>query len=92
MAGMVVCLLVGRRLVERLGLGRCMMVAAVAGIIRWSAAAQTAAFPVMALVEPLHGLTFALLPLAQDTGPASAPSSLARCRATALRASRSMAR
>ncbi len=77
-AEVVVFLLVGRRLVERLGPGRCMMVAAMAGIVRWGAAAQTAAFPVMALVEPLHGLTFALLHLAcMDTIGRVVPAPLA---------------
>ena len=59
-----VFLLFGRSLLERLGPSRAMMLAAVAGIVRWGTAAQTALFPVMALVEPLHGLTFALLHLA----------------------------
>ncbi len=59
-----VFLLFGRSLLERLGPSRAMMLAAVAGIVRWGTAAQTARFPVMALVEPLHGLTFALLHLA----------------------------
>ena len=39
------------------------MLSAAAGVVRWGVAAQTAALPVMALVEPLHGLTFALLHL-----------------------------
>ena len=34
------------------------------GVIRWSVTAVTAWLPAMALVEPLHGLTFALLRLA----------------------------
>jgi MFS transporter, PPP family, 3-phenylpropionic acid transporter len=38
--------------------------AASAGIVRWSVTAVTAWLPAMALVEPLHGLTFALLHLA----------------------------
>ena len=38
--------------------------AASAGVVRWSVTAVTAWFPAMALVEPLHGLTFALLHLA----------------------------
>ena len=63
-AEVVVFLFLGRRLLQRLGPGRAMMLAACAGIIRWGAAAMTAWFPVMALVEPLHGLTFALLHLA----------------------------
>jgi MFS transporter, PPP family, 3-phenylpropionic acid transporter len=57
-------LYVGQRLLERVGPGRAMMLSAIAGIIRWGTAAQTAWFPAMALVEPLHGLTFALLHLA----------------------------
>ena len=63
-AEIVVFLLLGRRILDRIGPGRAMMLAALAGIVRWGAAAQTAWFPVMALVEPLHGLTFALLHLA----------------------------
>ncbi len=62
-AEVVVFLLLGRRLLERLGPARAMMLAALAGMVRWSAAALTAWFPLMALVEPLHGLTFALLHL-----------------------------
>ena len=77
-AEVVVFLFVGRRLLERLGPGRAMALSAVAGIVRWSAAAQTAWFPVMALVEPLHGLTFALLHLAcMDTIGRVVPASLA---------------
>src|SRR5580698_9400553 len=38
--------------------------AASAGIVRWSVTAVTPWLPAMALVEPLHGLTFALLHLA----------------------------
>jgi len=63
-AEVVVFLLLGRRLLERLGPARAMMLAAVAGMLRWGTAARTAWFPAMALVEPLHGLTFALLHLA----------------------------
>ncbi len=63
-AEVLVFLWLGRRLLDRLGPGRAMALAAVAGIVRWGTAAQTAWFPAMALVEPLHGLTFALLHLA----------------------------
>lgn len=59
-----VFLFLGRRLLERYGPGTAMTLAASAGIVRWGTAAQTAWFPAMALVEPLHGLTFALLHLA----------------------------
>jgi len=63
-AEVVIFLLLGRGLLERIGPGRAMMAAALAGMVRWGAAAQTAWFPAMAMVEPLHGLTFALLHLA----------------------------
>ena len=63
-AEVVVFLFLGQRLLQRLGPGRAMILAAAAGIVRWSTAAQTAWFPAMAVTEPLHGLTFALLHLA----------------------------
>ena len=63
-AEVVVFVLVGQRLLKALGPGRAMLLSATAGIVRWGAAAQTAWFPVMAVTEPLHGLTFALLHLA----------------------------
>ena len=60
----VVFLFLGRRILDRLGPSRAMLLSACAGMLRWGAVAITAAFPVMAIVEPLHGLTFALLHLA----------------------------
>ena len=63
-AEVVVFLFLGRRILDRLGPARALILAAAAGIIRWGTAAQTARFPIMAVVEPLHGLTFALLHLA----------------------------
>jgi MFS transporter, PPP family, 3-phenylpropionic acid transporter len=39
-------------------------VAALAGLLRWTVMAQSAAVLALALVQPLHGLTFALLHLA----------------------------
>jgi MFS transporter, PPP family, 3-phenylpropionic acid transporter len=63
-AEVVVFSVLGPRLLKRFGPGRSMMLAAVAGVVRWGTAAQTAWFPAMAIVEPLHGLTFALLHLA----------------------------
>ncbi len=63
-AEVVVFVFIGPALLSRLGPGRAMTLSALAGIVRWGTAAQTAWFPVMALVEPLHGLTFALLHLA----------------------------
>jgi PPP family 3-phenylpropionic acid transporter len=55
---------IGPPLLRWLGPARAMMLSAVAGILRWGTAAQTAWFPVIAMVQPLHGLTFALLHLA----------------------------
>jgi PPP family 3-phenylpropionic acid transporter len=55
---------IGSRLLNRLGPARAIALSATAGVVRWSLAALTAWFPVMAVVEPLHGLTFALLHLA----------------------------
>ena len=63
-AEVAVFLLLGRGMVERLGPARAMTLSALAGVVRWGTAAQTAWFPVMLVVEPLHGLTFALLHLA----------------------------
>jgi PPP family 3-phenylpropionic acid transporter len=63
-AEVVVFLYLGRWLLNRLGPARGLILAALAGVVRWITAAQTAWLPFMALVEPLHGLTFALLHLA----------------------------
>lgn len=63
-AEVVVFVAVGPALLARLGPSKAMLLAASAGIVRWSTAAVTAWFPAMVLVEPLHGLTFALLHLA----------------------------
>ena len=77
-AEVVVFLLLGRQMLERLGPGRAMTLAAVAGVVRWGTAAQTAWFSAMALVEPLHGLSFALLHLAcMDVIGRSVPKELA---------------
>ena len=56
--------MVGPALLRWLGPARGAALAASAGVIRWSITAVTAWLPAMALVEPLHGLTFALLHLA----------------------------
>ncbi len=63
-AELFVFVVIGPVLLRRLGPAKSMVVCAVAGIVRWGMAALTAWFPLMALVEPLHGLTFALLHLA----------------------------
>lgn len=60
----VVFLLIGPRLLARLGPTGLAMLAAAAGVLRWAAMASTAALPVQFLLQPLHGLTFAALHLA----------------------------
>jgi MFS transporter, PPP family, 3-phenylpropionic acid transporter len=54
----------GRSLIDRLGPSGAAMLAASAGILRWGVMAQTSWLPALAMIEPLHGLTFALLHLA----------------------------
>ena len=56
--------LFGRRLLDGLGPGRAAALCAGAGVLRWMVMAQTAWVPALMLVQPLHGLTFALLHLA----------------------------
>ncbi len=64
LAEVAVFLLLGPWLLARLGPGGALMLAAAAGVLRWAVEAMTAWWPAMALVQPLHGLTFALLHLA----------------------------
>lgn len=51
----------GRPLLNRFGSAGAVTLSAIAGVVRWTAGANSAAFPVMAAGEPLHGLTFGLL-------------------------------
>ena len=53
----------GPWLIARLGPRRAAALSASAGIVRWTAMATTNALPVLATVQALHGLTFALLHL-----------------------------
>ena len=77
-AELFVFVFIGGWLLERLGPARAMALAAAAGAVRWGTAALTASFPVMAMVEPLHGLTFALLHLAcMDVITRTVPAELA---------------
>ena len=77
-AEVVVFFFLGRRVLERLGPAGALAVSALAGIVRWGAAATTASFWVMASVEPLHGLTFALMHLAcMDVIKRTVPATLA---------------
>lgn len=54
----------GPWLLARLGTVHAAMLASGMGVLRWSIMATTASLPVLAAVQPMHGLTFALLHLA----------------------------
>jgi PPP family 3-phenylpropionic acid transporter len=62
-AEVLVFVLVGPTLVDRIGARGAMAIAATAGVVRWSVMALTAAVGPVAVVQPLHGFTFALLHL-----------------------------
>ncbi|AWN40366.1 MFS transporter [Methylobacterium durans] len=63
-AEVLVFLVAGPWLIERLGPGPCLALAAGAGALRWAVTAQTVALPAIVAIQLLHGLTFALLHLA----------------------------
>ena len=63
-AEVLVFLWIGPALVARLGPSGAATLAAGAGVVRWVVMSQSAAPAALALVQPLHGLTFALLHLA----------------------------
>jgi PPP family 3-phenylpropionic acid transporter len=60
----LVFLLIGPTLIRHIGPGGACALAAGAGVIRWSVLACTTSPTLLGLVQPLHGLTFALLHLA----------------------------
>ena len=60
----LVFFLIGPPLVARLTPRGAIVLAALAGVLRWAVMAQTTDVVALALVQPLHGLTFALLHLA----------------------------
>ena len=62
-AEVVIFLFLGRPLLNWVGPAGAVMIAAAAGIVRWATMAETASLAALAAVEPLHGLTFALLHL-----------------------------
>jgi PPP family 3-phenylpropionic acid transporter len=63
-AEVLVFFLLGPWLIERIGPKGAIVIAAVAGGARWIVMSQTTSVAAMALIQPLHGLTFALLHLA----------------------------
>jgi MFS transporter, PPP family, 3-phenylpropionic acid transporter len=63
-AEVIVFLVAGPLLVRHLGPAYAAMLAAGAGVVRWTVLGATTQLVPLALVEPLHGLTFAVLHLA----------------------------
>jgi MFS transporter, PPP family, 3-phenylpropionic acid transporter len=63
-AEVLVFFIIGPTLVTWLTPAGALAVAALAGMLRWAVMAQSAAVMALALVQPLHGITFALLHLA----------------------------
>jgi PPP family 3-phenylpropionic acid transporter len=63
-AEVFVFFVLGPALVTRLTAAGAAALAALAGMLRWAVMAQTTEVMALALVQPLHGLTFALLHLA----------------------------
>jgi PPP family 3-phenylpropionic acid transporter len=63
-AEVLVFFVVGPALVTRLTPAGALAIAALAGTLRWAVMAQTTDVIALALVQPLHGITFALLHLA----------------------------
>jgi MFS transporter, PPP family, 3-phenylpropionic acid transporter len=63
-AEVVVFFGIGPALLARVGAGPALVLAATAGVVRWTTMATTTSLGALALVQPLHGLTFALLHLA----------------------------
>jgi MFS transporter, PPP family, 3-phenylpropionic acid transporter len=63
-AEVIVFVLVGPALLDRFGARGAAALAAAAGIIRWSIEGVSTSVLVLSILQPLHGLTFALLHLA----------------------------
>jgi PPP family 3-phenylpropionic acid transporter len=63
-AEVLVFFVIGPALVKRLTPAGAVATAALAGMVRWTVAAQTTDVIALGLVQPLHGITFALLHLA----------------------------
>ena len=63
-AEVLVFFIIGPALITRLTPAGALAVAALAGMLRWAVMAQTTDMVALALVQPLHGITFALLHLA----------------------------
>jgi PPP family 3-phenylpropionic acid transporter len=64
LAEVVVFFVVGPLVLDRFGPSGAAAMAAIAGVVRWTAMSATTDIAALALVQPLHGLTFAILHLA----------------------------
>jgi PPP family 3-phenylpropionic acid transporter len=64
LAEVIVFVLIGPWLIKRISVNGAMMLAVGAGVLRWSVAAFTTGPWILACIQPLHGLTFALFHLA----------------------------
>jgi PPP family 3-phenylpropionic acid transporter len=64
LAEVVVFFLIGPWVLRKITPETAMTVAALAAVLRWAVMAQTSSVLTLAFLEPLHGLTFALLHLA----------------------------
>ncbi|MGE3778449.1 MAG: MFS transporter [Pirellulaceae bacterium] len=64
LAEVLMFFLLGPWLIRRIGPGKSMALAALAGVLRWSIAAFTTSPWIFAAIQPLHGMTFALFHLA----------------------------
>jgi PPP family 3-phenylpropionic acid transporter len=62
-AEVVVFVLIGPAMLRRLGVAGAVALVAAAGILRWIVEAETAVIGILAFVQPLHGITFALMHL-----------------------------
>jgi MFS transporter, PPP family, 3-phenylpropionic acid transporter len=62
-AEVVVFFLIGPALLNHLGARGAAVLAAAAGIVRWSIAGMTTSVLALSIIQPLHGFTFALLHL-----------------------------
>ena len=77
-AEVVVFLFLGPLVIHRFGPRGAAALAAIAGVVRWTVMSETIEVTALALVQPLHGFTFAILHLAcMRLIVASVPSQLA---------------
>jgi PPP family 3-phenylpropionic acid transporter len=63
-AEVLVFVLIGPAVLRRVAPFRAMALAAVAGVVRWTIVARSTSLVALAVTQPLHGVTFALLHLA----------------------------